>query len=178
MLFSICAWCGTALHDEPAGIADHYTITHGICEECRLQLFMDNPKAYDQFLDSLNAPILAVNREGEVMGASGEACGFLQVDHPDRMRELPGGEVMQCIYADEPGGCGNTIHCKACTIRNNVTYTLETGNSLHEVPAFLYMDNGEGRQKTEFLISTELMDPFVLLRIDKVFPSLVDKVPV
>ena len=75
---------------------------------------------------------------------------------------------MECAYAKLPEGCGNTKHCVACTIRNNVMATFETGRSLRQVPAFLNRIERYGVHQIRFLISTERVEEVVLLRIDEV----------
>ena len=38
---------------------------------------------------------------------------------------LPGGKVFECAYARLPEGCGKTVHCVTCAIRNTVTSTIQ-----------------------------------------------------
>ncbi|MBN2104037.1 hypothetical protein JW835_08370 [bacterium] len=82
-----------------------------------------------------------------------------------------GGDAMECVYARLPGGCGNTIHCKTCTIRNSVTETFNTGKSLRKVPAYLDQMQDESVKEIKFLISTEMVNDIVLLRIDEIINS-------
>jgi hypothetical protein len=95
------------------------------------------------------------------------ALQFLDKD-PDAVSGFKGGDVMECAYAKLPEGCGNTVHCAACTIRNNVMETFKTGKSLKRVPASLNRRSRGSVDKMEFLISTEKVDDIVLLRIDEV----------
>jgi hypothetical protein len=81
---------------------------------------------------------------------------------------------MECAYSKLPEGCGNTTHCVACTIRNNVMATFETGKSLERVPAFLNRLDRDSVYKTRFLISTEKVAEVVLLRIDEVLEDSFD----
>ena len=68
-------------------------------------------------------------------------------------------------------GCGNTIHCKACTIRNAVMETFDSSRNLHRTPAYLNRAGKDTVQRIRFLISTEKLDEIVLLRIDEVAPE-------
>jgi hypothetical protein len=80
--------------------------------------------------------------------------------------------VLECAYARLPGGCGNTEHCKACTIRRTITTTHATGDGKVNVPAYQDIVTPGGIREVRFLISTEKVGNFVLLRIDEVQPSL------
>ncbi len=77
-----------------------------------------------------------------------------------------GGDVFSCAYASLPGGCGQTIHCKSCTIRITVTDTAETGKQHERVEAYQELHHITGDRIIRFLISTEKVGDVVLLRID------------
>ncbi|MCJ7776462.1 MAG: hypothetical protein MUP08_08760, partial [Desulfobulbaceae bacterium] len=66
------------------------------------------------------------------------------------------------------GGCGNTVHCKSCTIRNTVTDTLQSGKSNIKVPAYPDLHHITGDNRIRFLITTERAAEAVLLRIDEI----------
>jgi hypothetical protein len=164
----ICAWCSQEIEDIPyeEDVSD-FTVSHGICKSCEEYFFTDRKLTLDRFLDRLDAPVLMVNPQGEVVSANEKALQFLDKDL-DAVSGLRGGEVMECVYARLPGGCGNTVHCAACTIRRNVMETFETGKGLRQVPAFLNRQGRNAIHKIRFLISTEKVDDVVLLRIDEV----------
>jgi hypothetical protein len=164
----ICAWCQKDLGYKPDDEETaNFEITHGICDSCSAYFFSDQPHTLDSFLNQLPAPILMVNGEGTVVSANDQLLQFLGKDMA-AVRGLKGGDVMECVYARLPEGCGNTRHCVACTIRNNVMATFETGQSLKRVPAFLNRVDRQSVHKMEFLISTEKVGETVLLRIDEV----------
>jgi hypothetical protein len=164
----ICAWCNEEIGVGPDqdGAAD-YEVTHGICQSCKDYYLSSRDLTLQQFLNRLEAPVLMVNEAGEVVLANSLALHLLGKSL-DQVSGLRGGEVMECAHARLPGGCGTTIHCKACTIRINVMQTFATGKSLKRVPAYLNRENGSAIQKIEFLISTEKVEAMVLLRIDEV----------
>jgi len=108
-----------------------------------------------------------INPDGKVVLANDKALSILDKEL-DQVRGFKGGNVMECVYARLPEGCGNTIHCAACTIRVNVVKTFRTGICLKEVPAYLNTHGQDGIQKLDFLISTEKVDNAVLLRIDEI----------
>jgi len=73
------------------------------------------------------------------------------------------GEAMECRYARLPEGCGETVHCEICSVRNTVLEVLETGESREQVPA--YVDRGAHR--VPLTISAFERDGIVLLVIDE-----------
>ena len=79
-----------------------------------------------------------------------------------------GGLVFECRYAKLPEGCGKTLHCDGCTIRNQVMDTAKTGRPYSGQPALL--NPGFTKTEVEFKlkISTEKINDLVLLRIDEV----------
>ena len=164
----VCAWCNKEIGEMPhqEGTPD-FEVTHGICQSCKEYYLSNWHITLDQFLNRLEAPVLMVNAQGEIVSANDQALKILGKTL-DQVSGFKGGEVMECAYARLPGGCGNTIHCPACTIRNSVMGTFETGKSLKSVPAYLNRQNGNTIQKVELLISTEKVDDVVLLRIDEI----------
>ena len=153
-LRKVCAWCnaslGTTLGDPEA------VVSHGICDHCREYFFGEAKigETLQGFLDRFEAPILVVDRDNNVLTANRVACELLQKDL-DEVRGFPGGEVMECAYARLPGGCGRTVHCDGCTIRNTVTATHGDGVSRHGVEGFQNLTGPEGVQRMRILISTE-----------------------
>jgi len=165
---AVCAWCNKELGDSAdQGGASDYVVSHGICKACKEYFFSEESRTLDKFLNHLEAPVLMINPEGEVVLANELALRFLGKDL-ESVKGGKGGEVMECAYSKLPEGCGNTKHCIACTIRNNVMETFETGKSLGRVPAFLNRLDRHTVHKTRFLISTERVGNVVMLRIDEV----------
>ena len=167
----VCAWCKKEMGDASSpDEGSNSEITHGICAACKDYFFSDQARTLDRFLNQLDAPVLMVNPQGEVMLANDQALQFLGKDLK-AVSGYKGGDVMECAYARLPEGCGNTRHCVACTIRNNVMETFNTGKSLRRVPAFLNRAGRHSIHRIKFLISTERVNDVVLLRIDEVIDA-------
>ena len=79
---------------------------------------------------------------------------------------------MECVYSDLPGGCGETIHCSACTIRKTVMKTHDTGENQKDVLAIQYLKTPTGNQLFEILISTQKVGDVVLLHLQQMNPVL------
>jgi len=166
----VCAWCHTDLGTVDSERHSEDAVTHGMCDACSEYIFSQMGTSLQKFLNGLNAPILVVNSEGCVMTANEKACVILGKELKD-IEGYMGGEVIECAFARLPGGCGNTVHCKSCTIRNSVTETFATGNSLLKVPAYRDIETVTGIRTFCFLISTEKVRDVVLLRIDEIGDS-------
>jgi len=79
-----------------------------------------------------------------------------------------GGDVFECVNARLPGGCGGTIHCSGCAIRNSVSATYETGESRIRVPAPLRKGDPDHPTTVDLIITTMKRNDAVLLRLDEV----------
>jgi nitrogen fixation/metabolism regulation signal transduction histidine kinase len=120
-----------------------------------------------EFLDGLGVPVLVVDGEGAVQTANMQARGILGKDLPE-IEGSPGGNVIECVNASSPEGCGNTIHCKACTIRQTVMDTFATGRGRSRLPAYPDIKTSSGPRRLRFQISTEKVRDVVLLRLDDI----------
>ncbi len=162
----ICAWCkielGTMYLEDNSD-----DITHGICAKCKEKILGPQRVELMTFLDSLNVPIVVVDAVVNAETANKAARKILQKELPE-IAGFPGGAVFECAYSKLPEGCGKTIHCSGCAIRNTVMDTFQTGNSHLEIQAPLTQGTPDKNQEVNLLISTEKVSDVVLLRIDKV----------
>jgi PAS domain-containing protein len=157
----ICSFCRVDLgYKEPL---DGDSVTHGMCDACS-DHFGRQWDGLDlgEYLDQFDHPVLAVNGDRRIVAANQRMADMLGKSER-RVFGLLGGEAMECLYSRLPEGCGNTIHCKTCTVRNTVMEVLETGESRERVPA--YVDRGDRR--VELTISAHKRDGIVLLVIDE-----------
>jgi len=137
-----------------------------ICEKCSDNLLYQMGVKLEVFLDSLELPVVVVNREGIIVTGNDKAKTLLKKELPE-IAGYRSGDVFECAYARLPEGCGETVHCSGCTIRRTVFETYGTGRSLLRVPATLYRNTQGNPEKIKLLISTERIDDLVLLRIDE-----------
>jgi len=162
-----CIWCKAEI---PNGDPAH-VITQCFCPACREYFSTpQNRKSLPQFLDELGVPVLVMDDTIRVLGFNESARALLGKNLEACVGRY-GGDVLECAYARLPGGCGNTEHCKACTIRRTVTSTHLTGDSHVKVPAYQDLATPNGTREIRFLISTEKAGSFVLLRIDEMRES-------
>ena len=76
--------------------------------------------------------------------------------------------MVECAHATEPGGCGQTVHCKGCALRRSVEHTHATGEPLRGVHAYQEIRTPNGIRTAWFELTTERAGDLVLLRIDDV----------
>jgi hypothetical protein len=166
-LKQVCMYCGCYLGSLEAEPDNPTLISHGICSVCLPTLLRKKGQPLSDFLDALPGPIFVVDADCRVVGANKRGLQHVSKDLEAIEGQL-GGEVFECKHSKQPGGCGRTIHCKACTIRMTVTKTFETGESCLRVPAFIDLADISKDMTIRFLISTEKVNDVVLLRIDNV----------
>ncbi len=163
----ICSKCSGVIRDDSLEMKSAHIITHGICDECASLLLWPHRQAMMDFLDGLAAPVVVIDPLGNISSANRLAREFLQKELPD-IAGFQGGNVFECVFAKLPEGCGKTLHCDGCTIRNTVMSTLQTGKSHLKIPAGLSHGTTDNNQDIQLLISTEKVNNTVFLRIDKV----------
>jgi len=156
----ICSYCRKDMGE--CGAPDPVHVSHGMCGECatyfeRQWLGLD----LASFLEDFALPVAAVDGYGRVIAGNGILQRVLS-KAPAEIRGFLGGEVMECKYARLPEGCGNTVHCRDCAIRQTVQRTIAERRDQTDVPA--YLDRAEGRM--DMVISTRYVDGNVLLILE------------
>ncbi len=158
-----CQLCRTDLID---ATAEGSPISGNLCGNCRERLQHSNSIPMQEFLDQFAAPILVVDGNVRIHSANQSAAVLLRKS-PKELADKLGGEAIECTHAREPEGCGRTIHCQSCSIRNCVNTTFLTGDACIDVPAYPDVEFGEEAQTLSISITTERHGKFVLLRISK-----------
>lgn len=162
----ICAWCKKVLSPrEDRGTEQE--ITHGICSRCALNFTSSIPRKLKDLLDLISEPVVLVDAMGIVKAANESGLRLLGKDLA-AIEEHPGGQVFECSYSSLPGGCGHTVHCTTCAIRNILMDTLAQGRGYSKVPAFQKIRTPSGERIMRYYISTEKIGNQILLRIDDV----------
>jgi Zn-finger nucleic acid-binding protein len=157
---TICAWCGVVLKpDKPK------FVSHGMCPKCQVAfLGGPGPVSLKEYIERFKFPVILVNSNVELKEANQAALKLVGKD-PGEVRSQLVGEVMECIHASQPGGCGRTVHCQACTIRNSVKATFESGIPLIDVDAYQEIVTEKGLQRVRLKISTVKASESVLIKI-------------
>lgn len=159
---TVCGWCGKTISDDGNGTDE--LVSHGMCDAC-MALQAGNKQSVRDLLNTMDLPVLAVDSEGIIVVANRQAQKILGKGL-EAIEGMPGGDAVECVYARLPQGCGNTEHCKACTIRRTVMETHQTGKEHFHVPAYQNINTPQGPKTKFFLISTIKVDQYVMLRIE------------
>ena len=131
----VCSYCRKDMGRKPP-LRDG-GVTHAMCADCDAYFGSQwSGRSYAAFVGRFDFPVVLVEAEGRVVAMNAAAGAFLGRP-PGEVVGLLGGEAMECAYARLPEGCGRTVHCAACAIRNSVQETHRTGRTLTRVPATL-----------------------------------------
>ncbi len=167
---AVCAWCGIELRPSTATDDVSHDITHGICPTCTEHFFSPRDHSLQGFLNSLDAPVTVVDDDMRMLEANTAALTVLGKTREDAVG-LRSGEIIECANSRLPKGCGRQVHCVACTLRNSVRETYETGQGFSGRPAWIRVHDettDESRKRLRVTISTEKVGNVVLLRLDEV----------
>lgn len=169
---AVCAWCGRDLEGGGSAVGEQ-AVSHGMCPSCADLLSAELGVSLERFLGGLDVPVFVVDVAGggRVIMSSEEGRALVGKDEAGLRDELLG-DVFECANAALPGGCGRTVHCSGCTIRNSVEHSWATGEALERVPATLKPGGAGAPPKVALEISTERVDDKVLLRIHHATPGL------
>ena len=163
----ICSSCGKYLRDKPADPAMDSYVSHGLCDDCARHFKAQAGVPIFEFIESIDAPVVTVAKNVTISSLNTKAMELLGKSMTEVQGEL-GGDVFECEYARFPEGCGQTVHCSGCTIRNTVTETLKTGKPNKNVPAILNRFSESGTEQIDLLITTEKIGGVVFLKIDQI----------
>ena len=132
----VCAWCESELKPPGCEVPGEGPTSHGICEACAKILLQCDGIPLQSFIEEIAVPILLVDGDVRVKALNQAARDILGKPADHAVGKV-GGSVFNCGFSRLPGGCGQTIHCSGCAIRNAVIRTYETGEPQIDVPATL-----------------------------------------
>jgi len=159
-LRAVCSYCHKDMGRRPP--LNDGGLTHAMCPDCDAYFGRQwAGQSLGEYLDRFAFPVMLIERQGRVVAANQAAGAMLGKDRV-RMVGLLGGEAMECVHARLPEGCGGTVHCATCAIRNAVTRTRASGEPLSRVPARLKRTAGTA----ELLISTALEGQLVRVTVE------------
>ncbi len=133
-MVTVCAYCNTILR--PASEPDE-PVNHGICETCHTRFLSLLGVNIARYLDLLDAPVVLVDEEARILSANHLARGLFEIPAGTDSNPRLCGNVFACENAGLPGGCGQTVQCSGCAIRNTVMETHRTGAPVDRRPAVL-----------------------------------------
>jgi PAS domain-containing protein len=140
---------------------------------CAEDIVSNTAVPLQRYLDKLPEPVLAVDSDGVVSFLNRKAQDLVGKTQ-EQAAQRRGGDVFECIHAAMPEGCGRTIHCSGCVVRNSVATTYRTGEPQLLVPATLKKGDPDDPTAVVLTITTVKSGDLVLLRINKVDSTLQD----
>lgn len=158
----VCSFCNTE-YAPPVG--DDEIISHGICKSCYNRAKASLGVDLREFLDMLDHPVILVDHDARVLSSNEEAALMVGKDQAELIGKL-GGEVFECENAFLAEGCGKTVHCSGCVIRNSVNETFLTGEPVNCRPATLNQGVIGFSLPIELMISTRKSGDIVLLMVE------------
>jgi PAS domain-containing protein len=156
----VCSFCRKEMGTKPP--LHDGSVTHGMCPPCGEHFSaLWAGMSWDQYLERFEFPVLMVEGDVRLVALNRPAEALLGRPTAELVGLL-GGEALECSHARLPEGCGRTVHCSTCTIRNSVTATHRTGKPSTRVPATLRRRDGS----RPLLVSTAVEGKLVRVTIE------------
>lgn len=160
---SYCSTCGKALfHAREIGLSGG--LTQDLCSTCSKVISTGRQDQVRALIDVFENPLLITDLDRRVtcVNLAGErALG----DSMDSIIGSLAGDVIVCENASLPGGCGHTENCRACTIRNAVTTTLESQAEVTGAHAVQTVLRAGQRLEQIYAISTQRVGPRIIVQV-------------
>jgi hypothetical protein len=163
----VCAFCDKILSPDTE---DDGRISHGICPTCFNHAKASLGVDLNEYISMLEEPVILVDSDMHFLAANTESKRITGKE-VENVTGIIGGEVFECENATLPGGCGKTVHCSGCVIRNSVSETFKTGNSVNKRPATLHQIKAGVSLPLNMLLSTRKAGGVVLLQIELISKS-------
>ena len=124
-----------------------------------------------ELLNTVPAMLLIVDADVRIYHINRATAREFRLDHDDVFM-MRGGEVLHCIHATEaPGGCGTSMVCKNCMLRNSVQEAMK-GQQVFRACAKLDLVSRDGTTEVQLLISAAPLvfegKAFVLLALENI----------
>jgi len=161
---TVCSFCETVIN---AGTGPDDPVSHGICQTCYDRILSEYGFNVREFLDVLDAPVFLVDSDVNILAANTLALELVGEPPANIHGELCG-DVLECINASRPKGCGKTEYCPDCNFRGSVNETYATGKPVRSRSAILVKKAGDATEEIPFLVSTWKAGDVVLLRLQPV----------
>jgi hypothetical protein len=87
---------------------------------------------------------------------------------PTELTAARSGDVIGCVNARRPEGCGATESCGGCVIRKTIEDTYASGEAREAVTSPQKVITPTGPRRLSYNITTRMWSGVVLLRIDEV----------
>jgi hypothetical protein len=159
---TVCSFCNTIIHP---GTSPDDPVSHGICRPCYERILARHRFNARKYLDMFDAPVFLVDADANILEANSLARS--SAARPVALvQNSPCGDILECINASLPRGCGKTEFCPDCTIRNSIISTYTTGIPVKDTPAVIDRFTNGKVDEGNVLVSTRKDGDVVLLRLE------------
>jgi len=125
-----CMWCSQKIAEVSDSLEQERTSAYAVCRCCAEHVTLPPSGPLQKYLDQVNAPVLAIElHAGHYMiirAVNRKACEWLGKEPREIIQHLSG-NVIDCAYARLTEGCGKTLFCASCAIKQAVVGTAKTG---------------------------------------------------
>jgi len=157
-MWVVCSYCLTNTSAKQS--SEDGRGAHWMCPDCRAYFDrQEDGLSQNDYLEQFDLPVVVCRVDGHVLGLNRAMREWFG----NPLREgFDGqlGEVAECIYARRPEGCGNTIHCETCAIRQAIRRAAAGEPTLKE-KAYLH----RAADRLELSVSAVLLDIGVVVTI-------------
>jgi hypothetical protein len=159
---TVCSFCSCIISP---GTSPGEPVSHGVCKSCYDMILARHGFNVRKFLDLLDTPVLLVDDDTRILEANSFALKI--VNQPiEHIQGKLGGNILECINAFLPEGCGKTPFCSDCPIRISVNETYATGHAVTRRPAHLCRKIKDTKEHLHLLVSTRKAGNVVLLQLE------------
>lgn len=169
MLNQSCIWCSQNIGKEDQNVFRDGISAHHVCGCCAEHFTLPPSGPLQKHLDQVDVPVLVIElHAGNYLitrAVNKKACDWLGKEPREIIQHLSG-NVIECAFARLTEGCGNTLFCADCEIKQSVAGTAQTGLPRVKVKHTLLQGDPDHPSPVELFITTMKAGSMVLLRAD------------
>lgn len=159
-----CLACGSRVSiDDDADVAEGQDV-YIICEDCAADGELEPSEALLGVLADRKEAVLAFDQGLRVVAGT-EPIAEVFGDLVQELRGLAPGDIIQCMRAVTPAGCGGTPLCRTCELRGALTATFDSGRPVAAVTATRRVMTAEGLRSLILTFTTERVGDSVLMTV-------------
>lgn len=111
---------------------------------------------FQALFNAIPSPILIV--DGDVQVQEANTAGFALLGSRNSIYRRKGGDILHCIHASRsPEGCGHSVECPECIIRNSVGKAI-AGEAVTRIRLRMERSDGRGTIETYLLVTASPFD--------------------
>jgi len=154
----LCSWCYNTI--ESSELNDDQEV---MCPDCKKWHQGATEDCIKEFLENLPIPVVSIAADNTIITTNSKASEIFRLE-PEKNFEKKAGELFDCKNSRSAGGCGKTVNCMKCTIRNLVLTTYLDGTPREKVS--VPVETNENK-KASLTVSAVRVKGNVWLRFDE-----------